>query len=102
VFGRTLNPVNTILTAGGSSGGEGSLIGFRGAPLGIGTDIAGAFSLSASPLLFTDGVEQVLFVYRLFAAVPTVSSPRVRVYLTVVKLTQAGMACLSSSLRQAL
>ncbi|EOA89243.1 uncharacterized protein SETTUDRAFT_127824 [Exserohilum turcica Et28A] len=45
VFGRTLNPVNTSLTAGGSSGGEGSLMGFRGAPLGIGTDIAGSIRI---------------------------------------------------------
>ncbi|KAH7268609.1 amidase signature domain-containing protein [Fusarium solani] len=42
VFGRTLNPRNTALGAGGSSGGEGALIAFRGAPIGVGTDIAGS------------------------------------------------------------
>ncbi|KAK8017122.1 hypothetical protein PG991_008198 [Apiospora marii] len=42
VFGRTLNPWNTSLTAGGSSGGEGALVAFRGSPLGIGTDLAGS------------------------------------------------------------
>ncbi|KAH1980998.1 hypothetical protein KXW88_006294 [Aspergillus fumigatus] len=41
VFGRTLNPHNTILGPGGSSGGEGALIAMRGSPLGVGTDIAG-------------------------------------------------------------
>lgn len=41
VFGRTLNPWNTSLTAGGSTGGEGALIAFRGSPLGVGTDVAG-------------------------------------------------------------
>lgn len=41
VFGRTLNPWNTMLTAGGSSGGEGALVAFRGTPLGVGTDLAG-------------------------------------------------------------
>ena len=41
VFGRVLNPWNTMLTAGGSSGGEGALVALRGSPLGIGTDIAG-------------------------------------------------------------
>ncbi|OLN87605.1 Acetamidase 4 [Colletotrichum chlorophyti] len=42
IFGRTLNPHNTALTAGGSTGGEGSLVAFRGSILGVGTDIAGS------------------------------------------------------------
>ena len=42
VFGRTLNPRNTNLTAGGSTGGEGALIALRGSVLGVGTDIAGS------------------------------------------------------------
>ncbi|KAF6797481.1 Acetamidase 4 [Colletotrichum musicola] len=42
VFGRTLNPHKTALTAGGSTGGEGALISFRGSILGVGTDIAGS------------------------------------------------------------
>lgn len=33
MWGRTLNPYNTDLTSGGSSGGEGALIGFRGSVL---------------------------------------------------------------------
>ncbi|KAI9162948.1 Acetamidase [Paramyrothecium foliicola] len=37
-FGYTLNPQRLSLTAGGSSSGEGALVGFRGSPLGIGTD----------------------------------------------------------------
>lgn len=41
VFGRTLNPWNTALGPGGSSGGEGALIALRGSPLGVGTDIGG-------------------------------------------------------------
>lgn len=45
VWGRTLNPHNSALTAGGSSGGEGALIAFRGAPLGVGTDIAGSIRI---------------------------------------------------------
>lgn len=45
IFGRTLNPHNTMLTAGGSSGGEGALVAFRGSPLGIGTDIAGSIRI---------------------------------------------------------
>lgn len=39
VFGRTTNPRNRLLTSGGSSGGESSLLAFGGSPLGVGTDI---------------------------------------------------------------
>jgi amidase len=42
VFGRTLNPRNSCLTAGGSTGGEGALIALRGSILGVGTDIGGS------------------------------------------------------------
>ncbi|KAJ5261383.1 hypothetical protein N7478_011978 [Penicillium angulare] len=47
VFGRVLNPHNTNLTAGGSSGGEGALIALRGSLIGIGTDIAGSIRIPA-------------------------------------------------------
>jgi amidase len=40
IFGRTLNPKNLGLIAGGSSGGEGALVAFRRSILGLGTDIA--------------------------------------------------------------
>ncbi|KZT57365.1 general amidase [Calocera cornea HHB12733] len=42
VFGRTLNPHNRNLAAGGSSGGEGALLGMGGSPLGVGSDIGGS------------------------------------------------------------
>jgi amidase len=45
IFGRTLNPHNIALTAGGSSGGEGALVAFRGSVLGVGTDIAGSIRI---------------------------------------------------------
>ncbi|ROV93592.1 hypothetical protein VMCG_08092 [Cytospora schulzeri] len=47
IFGRTLNPWNTSLTAGGSTGGEGALIALRGSPLGVGTDVAGSVRIPA-------------------------------------------------------
>ncbi|KAJ0415432.1 fatty-acid amide hydrolase [Aspergillus carlsbadensis] len=47
IFGRTLNPHNTHWTAGGSSGGEGALVAFRGSILGVGTDIAGSIRIPA-------------------------------------------------------
>jgi len=39
LYGVTVNPFNGDLTSGGSSGGEGALLGMRGSCLGIGTDI---------------------------------------------------------------
>ncbi|PNS18380.1 hypothetical protein CAC42_6197 [Sphaceloma murrayae] len=40
--GRVLNPYNTHLSAGGSTGGEAALIALRGSVLGVGTDIGGS------------------------------------------------------------
>ncbi|KAI0545306.1 amidase [Xylaria curta] len=48
LYGTTVNPHNTTLTAGGSSGGEGALIGSRGSILGIGTDIGGSIRSPAA------------------------------------------------------
>lgn len=45
VFGRTLNPANTALTVGGSSGGEGALVALRGSVLGVGTDVGGSIRI---------------------------------------------------------
>jgi amidase len=45
VFGRTLNPRNKSLTAGGSTGGEGALLALRGSILGMGTDIGGSIRI---------------------------------------------------------
>jgi amidase len=47
IFGRCLNPHNTMLNAGGSSGGEGALVAFRGSPIGVGTDVAGSVRIPA-------------------------------------------------------
>ncbi|RJE27589.1 hypothetical protein PHISCL_00014 [Aspergillus sclerotialis] len=41
-WGRTLNPYNINLSAGGSSGGESALIALKGSLLGVGTDIGGS------------------------------------------------------------
>ena len=48
IYGVTVNPYNRKLTAGGSSGGEGALIGIRGSCLGIGTDIGGSIRSPAA------------------------------------------------------
>ncbi|KAF2826811.1 amidase [Ophiobolus disseminans] len=41
-YGRTLNPFNINLSAGGSSGGEAALVAMKGSVLGVGTDIGGS------------------------------------------------------------
>ncbi|KAF4618352.1 hypothetical protein G7Y89_g14950 [Cudoniella acicularis] len=47
LFGRTTNPRNRYLTAGGSTGGEGALVALRGSVLGMATDIAGSIRIPA-------------------------------------------------------
>ncbi|CZR69322.1 related to fatty-acid amide hydrolase 1 [Phialocephala subalpina] len=48
VFGQTKNPVVHHLTCGGSSGGEGSNMAFRGSAIGIGTDVGGSIRVPAA------------------------------------------------------
>lgn len=48
VYGRTVNPFNRNLTCGGSSGGEGALLGMKASPLGVGTDIGGSIRSPAA------------------------------------------------------
>ncbi len=48
IIGYTWNPKNRNLSQGGSSGGEGALIGLRGSPLGLGTDIGGSIRIPAA------------------------------------------------------
>ncbi|KAJ1299772.1 hypothetical protein OPQ81_000681 [Rhizoctonia solani] len=42
IYGYTSNPFNRELSSGGSSGGEGALLGSRAGLLGVGTDIGGS------------------------------------------------------------
>ncbi|KAF9885253.1 hypothetical protein FE257_000613 [Aspergillus nanangensis] len=48
IYGRTLNPKNTKLGPGGSSGGEGALLALRGSPIGLGSDIGGSIRVPAT------------------------------------------------------
>uniref|UniRef100_A0A3B3Z182 Fatty-acid amide hydrolase 1 n=1 Tax=Poecilia mexicana TaxID=48701 RepID=A0A3B3Z182_9TELE len=48
IFGQTVNPCNPQKTSGGSSGGEGALIGGGGSILGIGSDVGGSIRIPAS------------------------------------------------------
>lgn len=40
-YGTTVNPYNSDLSSGGSSGGEGALVALGGSCLGIGSDVGG-------------------------------------------------------------
>lgn len=42
------NPHNRLVSAGGSSGGEGALVACKGSPLGVGTDIAASVRVPAA------------------------------------------------------
>ncbi|MDX6683688.1 MAG: aspartyl-tRNA(Asn)/glutamyl-tRNA(Gln) amidotransferase subunit [Solirubrobacteraceae bacterium] len=46
-YGRTSNAYDPRRTAGGSSGGEGAVVGSGGSPLGLGADIAGSIRIPA-------------------------------------------------------
>ncbi|KAF2454224.1 putative glutamyl-tRNA amidotransferase subunit A [Lineolata rhizophorae] len=48
LYGATVNPFRRSLTSGGSSGGEGALLGLRASCLGVGTDIGGSIRSPAA------------------------------------------------------
>ncbi|PWI66506.1 hypothetical protein PCL_04919 [Purpureocillium lilacinum] len=48
IIGRTVNPRNKNWSCGGSSGGEGAIVGFRGGVIGVGTDIGGSIRLPSA------------------------------------------------------
>lgn len=48
IIGQTLNPQNTKLSCGGSSGGEAALQALRGSIIGVGTDIGGSVRIPAA------------------------------------------------------
>ncbi|XP_077996177.1 vitamin D3 hydroxylase-associated protein-like [Glandiceps talaboti] len=47
IYGETFNPYDCERSPGGSSGGEGALIGMNGSLLGLGSDIAGSVRVPA-------------------------------------------------------
>ncbi|KAI4457696.1 fatty-acid amide hydrolase [Holotrichia oblita] len=47
IIGYTYNPYNTLYTAGGSSGGEGALLGASASLIGVGSDICGSIRVPA-------------------------------------------------------
>ena len=47
VYGRSNNPYNPAHIVGGSSGGEGAIIGAGGSPFGLGADVGGSIRMPA-------------------------------------------------------
>ena len=47
IYGRTNNAYDPSRTAGGSSGGEGAIVGAGGSPFGLGSDIGGSIRMPA-------------------------------------------------------
>lgn len=47
VYGRTNNPYNPSRIVGGSSGGEGSIVGSGASPFGLGSDVGGSIRMPA-------------------------------------------------------
>jgi fatty acid amide hydrolase 2 len=47
VYGRTSNPYDVRRTAGGSSGGEGAIVGSGASPFGLGSDVGGSIRMPA-------------------------------------------------------
>ncbi|EPT05414.1 hypothetical protein FOMPIDRAFT_130741 [Fomitopsis schrenkii] len=101
-MGRTLNPYNTALTPGGSSGGESALIAMKGSSFGVGTDIGGSvrspaaacglYSLRPTPYRVPhsglhgpcNGAEGVMF-----AAGPLARSARdVKLFMSIILAAQ--------------
>lgn len=48
VYGRTNNPINPEFSCGGSSGGEGAVVGAGASPVGVGSDIGGSVRFPAA------------------------------------------------------
>ncbi|KAH9523685.1 hypothetical protein Btru_040656, partial [Bulinus truncatus] len=48
IYGQTKNPLNMFRCPGGSSGGEGAILGAKGSILGVGSDIGGSLRCPAA------------------------------------------------------
>ena len=63
VFGRTTNPYSDAHVPGGSSGGEGALLGMSGSPLGIGVSQIQLLTPTIDLLALSSLISEVVYVY---------------------------------------
>lgn len=94
VYGRTNNPHDLRHTPGGSSGGEGALVGAGASVFGIGSDIGGSVRIPAAfcgvighkP---TTGMLPLTGHYPVYAAGPDAGLNKVAPYVTIGMLTRS-------------
>jgi fatty acid amide hydrolase 2 len=95
VYGRTNNPWDVQRTPGGSSGGEGAVVGAGGSLFGIGSDIGGSVRMPAAfcgvvghkP---TTGLVPLTGHYPVYATGPDALLPRRSPYVTLGTLTRSA------------
>jgi fatty acid amide hydrolase 2 len=95
VYGRTSNPWNVAHSPGGSSGGEGAMIGAGGAVFGIGSDIGGSVRMPAAFCgVFghkpTNGLLPLTGHHPVYANGPDARLPRTAPYLAIGTLTRSA------------
>ncbi|CAN5886666.1 amidase [soil metagenome] len=95
VYGRTSNPYNVACTPGGSSGGEGAIVGAGGSAFGLGTDIGGSVRMPAAfcgvyghkP---SAGLVPLTGAYPVYADGPGAPGMKVASYLTIAPLARSA------------
>ncbi|HSJ33329.1 MAG TPA: amidase [Longimicrobiales bacterium] len=95
VYGRTSNPHNVRHTPGGSSGGEGAVVGAGGSVFGIGSDIGGSVRMPAAfcgvyghkP---TAGMLPLTGHYPVYAQGPDAGTPKTAPYVSIGTLTRSA------------
>ncbi|TGO37100.1 hypothetical protein BHYA_0106g00330 [Botrytis hyacinthi] len=97
IIGETLNPVNRLLSCGGSSGGEAALISMGGSSLGLGTDI-GTYSFLHTVGSITDfSIAGSIRVPAAFCGIYGIKPTHNRFSYREVANTNPGQTLISSS-----
>ncbi|HUF50252.1 MAG TPA: amidase [Longimicrobiales bacterium] len=96
IYGMTRNPYDVRRTAGGSSGGEGAIVGAGGSVFGLGSDIGGSVRMPAAFCgVFghkpTHGLLPLTGLYPVYAAGPDAAAHRRAPCLTVGTLTRSAL-----------
>jgi fatty acid amide hydrolase 2 len=95
VYGRTNNPWDVRHTAGGSSGGEGAIVGAGGTAFGIGADIGGSVRIPAACCGVyghkpTTGLLPLTGHYPVYVDGPDAGLPKRAPYVTIGTFTRSA------------